>query len=516
MASRLNIFNQIGSFLKLGSARKNAARAVQETVPMPLKNPNVIPLEQLTKEMRSQFPLSDKAIRTGIPAMEQPPLTSFELPKATQPTQISEGVPQVFTEAPLGSTTQKTGVQGFAEQLAGLSDEDKQLLGLTETPEQKTQREAITDSLNRLITLRGQLAQTEAPSEDIIELDRMINEQNRALQDLTPEGFLKTQRGLQDVGITQQQLERTVAKEREPIARALSDLLLSRSVMGEIQKSKVQGIQSQIGAIGEEIDIRQALSELGKGTQLPEAVRSKVFEGLLKTPEEVEAGQLDLASKRANLARTQAETQKVLNEIRVLNEPTDPQMADFLVESVLNRKVDLVGNELTKEEKAIVKQEFNRRGLQLPRALTTREKDAQPDAISALAAVDEIERIYNDDSNILAKNLPSIFGRIAGASKFKTAISEATDVKTRIRTGAALNESEIAFYKAQAPQFGDTKEDVDYKLNQLRGFYLGMSGLPVTIINPGSGEAFTFQDLFEPQQRLGLRKAINEGYGVDY
>src|SRR3990167_1070966 len=460
MASRLNIFNQIGSFLKLGSARKNAARAVQETVPMPLKNPNVIPLEQLTKEMRSQFPLSDKAIRTGIPAMEQPPLTSFELPKATQPTQISEGVPQVFTEAPLGSTTQKTGVQRFAEQLAGLSDEDKQLLGLTETPEQKT------------------------PREDIIELDRMINEQNRVLQDLTPEGFLKTQRGLQDVGITQQQLERTVAKEREPIARALSDLLLSRSVMGEIQKSKVQGIQSQIGAIGEEIDIRQALSELGKGTQLPEAVRSKVFEGLLKTPEEVEAGQLDLASKRANLARTQAETQKVLNEIRVLNEQTDPQMADFLVESVLNRKVDLVGNELTKEEKAIVKQEFNRRGLQLPRALTTREKDAQPDAISALAAVDEIERIYNDDSNILAKNLPSIFGRIAGASKFKTAISEATDVKTRIRTGAALNESEIAFYRAQAPQFGDTKDDVDYKVNQLRGFYLGMSGLPVTIVNP--------------------------------
>ncbi len=91
-------------------------------------------------------------------------------------------------------------------------------------------------------------------------------------------------------------------------------------------------------------------------------------------------------------------------------------------------------------------------------------------AISGLAALKVVEEEINKDQNILLKAaVPgSIFAR-----KFETARKEASDVITRLRTGAALNESEERFYKSQLPTILDYKnpEAIKYKIELFRNLF---------------------------------------------
>jgi len=235
-------------------------------------------------------------------------------------------------------------------------------------------------------------------------------------------------------------------------------------------------------------------------------------------------GQMDLQERQflqkqlddnRNYGIRRAELNLKEQEAEILKAGASGQ-AGYITDQVISRRIDIDSPALTKEMRAMVINELNSRGLPIPRPLTTKEKDAASDATSGLAAIDELRKIYKDKGAgiLLANSAPGIAGRWAGASKWRDMLGEVTDIKTRIRTGAALNESEEAFYAQQAPQLGDTPQDVEYKLNQLEGFYLGMSGIPVTI-SDGEQE-FTFPDLFDPNQRLALRKAINDGATISY
>lgn len=190
---------------------------------------------------------------------------------------------------------------------------------------------------------------------------------------------------------------------------------------------------------------------------------------------------------------------------------------DSLYQQVKTRSVDF--NTLPADTKKAVLAEFASRGETMPRPLTTVEKAASNDAISALGAVDDIETFLNKNKGALATNFflgDTIGGRIMGNSQLINNIKEATDVKTRIRTGAALNASEVQFYGSQAPAFGDSAADITKKLNNLKGFYAGMAGVPVTVVSPDGKSAVVFDDLFNNKQRLGLRKAISGGYSLSY
>ena len=172
-------------------------------------------------------------------------------------------------------------LSNYLSQIEGLTPEQKELLGLGESPEQKQQRDAMTASLERLISLQSELASAGAPSQTLLELDRVIGEQTKALKDLTPGKFLETQPGLLASGINQTALEREVATRREPIAGALSDLLFSRSVLADAQKANIEAIQGRIQGVGSEMELRQAIASLAPKRGLPEGVANEFLKNLI-------------------------------------------------------------------------------------------------------------------------------------------------------------------------------------------------------------------------------------------
>lgn len=196
---------------------------------------------------------------------------------------------------------------------------------------------------------------------------------------------------------------------------------------------------------------------------------------------------------------------------------TGSAIADSIYTQLKTRSIEF--NSLPADQKKIALKVFANKGEAIPRQLTAKEKQAADDATAGLDAIQQLRDL--DAKGALPLTRSYIFGntaagRILGTSQFETLTAEATDVKTRIRTGAALNEQEIGFYSAQRPTFGDRPEDITKKFNQLEGFYLGMSGLPVTVVNPTTGESFEFNDLFDAKQRLGLRQAIQQGFTLNY
>lgn len=153
-----------------------------------------------------------------------------------------------------------------------------------ETPEQKIQREGLQTSLGRLISLQEQLVQAGAPNETLQQLDEAIAGQSKALKDLTPGKFLETQKGLKDVGITQSQLEREVAARREPIAGALSDLLMSRSLLGQQIEAKQQFLASQAAGIGQQLELQQAINSLVPKRGIPGGIQEKILGNIFEAP----------------------------------------------------------------------------------------------------------------------------------------------------------------------------------------------------------------------------------------
>lgn len=208
--------------------------------------------------------------------------------------------------------------------------------------------------------------------------------------------------------------------------------------------------------------------------------------------------------------------QKELARYKATLEP-GVSSVDYLTNQIINRQIDIESPAITKDQRAAIYQNLSNRGMDIPRPLTVAEQNAKDDAVSGLGAIQRIRQLLADDPTILGKAvLPGFIGRMAGAGEFKAVRDEATDVKTRIRTGAALNEQEIDFYADQAPKWGDPEDQIERKLMQLEGFYLGMAGLPVIITNPETQEQFVYPDLFKQVQRLGLRTAINNGWTIEY
>lgn len=206
-----------------------------------------------------------------------------------------------------------------------------------------------------------------------------------------------------------------------------------------------------------------------------------------------------------------------------------PGYAQGLVTQLLNRNSGVTFANLPKEDKQLALQTFTEQGLSIPRPLTSQEKNAADQATAGLNAVEQIRQMNANGglpltASALTPNASGPFTSLisAGANaldprlnNYRVASQEAADIITRIRTGAALNQQEISFYQSKLPALGDNDTTIKNKLDQLTGFYLGMSGLPVTVSDQ-SGKQFLFTDLYDPQQRLGLRRAIDSGYSLQY
>ncbi len=229
---------------------------------------------------------------------------------------------------------------------------------------------------------------------------------------------------------------------------------------------------------------------------------------------------LNIQSKLSSLATDKLQRANINSQISQREKDAqiqDLSQSESLYQQLKTRSIDF--NTLPAEQKKQALSIFASKGETMPRTLTTTEKTAQNSAISGLNAISQLKQLNSSSGLPLLRDYvlgDTVAGRVAGNSQFTNLKKEAADVITRIRTGAALNESEVKFYQGQLPAYGDKPEDITRKLNQLEGFYLGMSGVPVKITDPKTGQSFESTDLYDPKSRLGLRQAIDQGFTISY
>ena len=140
---------------------------------------------------------------------------------------------------------------------------------------------AMQESLSRLQNAYDTYSkQYSTDSTELTNLKQMIGKQQQALMDLTPAKYLTSQPGLQGIGVSQSFLERRVAQEREPMADALSKLLMSQSFLGEEEEKRRKQAQSQIEGARDMFGLQKDLYSLQR-QQIPEGVRSNILNRFL-------------------------------------------------------------------------------------------------------------------------------------------------------------------------------------------------------------------------------------------
>lgn len=172
-------------------------------------------------------------------------------------------------------------------------------------------------------------------------------------------------------------------------------------------------------------------------------------------------------------------------------------------------------SQLNAADKKIADAAFRKMNEVMPRQLSMTEEAAQTSAIDGLNAVQTLRDMANNNEMPLLRSYifgDTTVGRFLGTSQFEQAKKTASDIITRIRTGAALNESEVKFYQTMTPALGDTQEDITKKLNNLYALYAGISGLPVVVLSPDGTQQVEFNDLYSPLQRQGLRDALENNW----
>ena len=183
---------------------------------------------------------------------------------------MAEGVPTVPGEVaaapPLGGIT--------AEALTQF----RELMGQKQTPEMLEQKRKSQELLKQLIPFRKQLAEAEAPTEAMVQLDAQIEGLERQIEQTTPEAFEST------LGRTKGFAAAMAAKQRAPVRAEIGELLFKRSIMGQKRTAAAQRAQAGITAIGEEMDIRKAMAQLDRPAELPAGIQTEIFKRAFPAP----------------------------------------------------------------------------------------------------------------------------------------------------------------------------------------------------------------------------------------
>lgn len=175
------------------------------------------------------------------------------------------GVTQVSPDAGLGGIT--------AESLAQF----RELMGQQRTPEMIEEEAQTRQILEQLIPFRQQLIQAQAPSEAITQLDTQIGEMQRQIARTRPEALVGRAETLAGA-------ELEARARRAPVQTELTELLFQRSALGQRRAAQAQRAQAGITAIGEEMDIREAMAQLDQPAELPAGIQTKIFERAFPGP----------------------------------------------------------------------------------------------------------------------------------------------------------------------------------------------------------------------------------------
>ncbi len=175
------------------------------------------------------------------------------------------GVTQVSPDAGLGGIT--------AESLAQF----RELMGQQRTPEMIEEEAQTRQILEQLIPFRQQLIQAQAPSEAITQLDTQIGEMQRQIARTRPEALVGRAETLAGA-------ELEARARRAPVQTELTELLFQRSALGQRRAAQAQRAQAGITALGEEMDIREAMAQLDQPAELPAGIQTKIFERAFPGP----------------------------------------------------------------------------------------------------------------------------------------------------------------------------------------------------------------------------------------
>lgn len=243
-------------------------------------------------------PAQTNILNKNVPTPNTP---TAPAPMNTQiPTPQSGQVP-TSTQTPNLNSTGNPQMDAF---LQGLPQIQKALGIGVETPEQVAQRTSQTESLNRLIALQESLIKAQAPSSVLTDLDKAIQQQTKALETTTPEELLKSQPSFQNEGITQGQLLRESASRADPIARTLSDLVSSRSILGQEMQRQQESLQTQMSGIQNIASLQGAIAKLAPQQGLPSSIQGDILSALTK---QAFQDPLDRQIKQAQLQKLQTQ-----------------------------------------------------------------------------------------------------------------------------------------------------------------------------------------------------------------
>lgn len=453
---------------------------------------------------------------TSAPAPAAPKATPVAPRAVTPPT----ATPAIPIAPPATPAAESSGLADAVAKRAGDTSRDKLYESLTTA----TTKAGDFDPVSRYKSLqeeRGIPQQREIAAKT----RENISETNALLESL--KGDLKARTG--EFLVPEAAFNRILASEREPLTDQLSTLerLLSTTqsnIEGETSDiANLLGLEESAATrplenIKSQIDALSALDELDR----PDTVNidGQIVERDPSTGE-----------YRAVFGEKKADTEVVNAGGRqlLIDSATGSTIRDIgpspsgmsggsgvgsggLVDSIVANPG--LFNNLTPSIQASIIPALSAAGFKFPRKLTGAQATAQQNGQSALQALQTVEaNAFDADGSV---NTSALMFAETGLGGLAAARREIIDVISRIRTGAALTASEEAFYKKQAPRAVDDTATARQKMNQLAAFYAGIAGSEITLQGP-NGEALTYDDLYNVEQRKEVRDAISEGWNIiDY
>lgn len=437
-------------------------------------------------------------------------------PTATEKTQDALGEKALAATAKLGT---KAAAQIEAENAAGLPGFNKQLNDINAQI-----RDLQTQSVSAYNASEGRLAPTFAIRGEQAQIERQ-----RSVKALGLSAVAQAIQG--NIALAQSQANRAVEVEFGPVQAEL-DYLTKALQLNEGKLTREESKRKD--ALTIQLAERQRLLDNAKEDKkiiygwaaeaskngassllINQAIDAtdplqalRILTPFMSDPVAKERALADLALVRAQTAKVKAETDA-------------PGGNDTVSLSAVNWAQNIIAgrakiSDVPAAQKNGVLAYLSSTGQKLPRELNATQQTAANNANDALLSLNTIkDSLIKEDGTVDMLKLRAAtavpFG--IGQRGLYTAINNVVDVISRIRTGAALTNNEVSFYKNQAPNWKDDAATVKKKIDQFAAFYSGISGTPVTVQAP-DGSQFVYDDLLDPQQRLEVRQAIQAGYTV--
>lgn len=418
-------------------------------------------LKVYQKETTPPQPIKPAAIQ---PTIEQPAITKPALTTASFPPPLTQGSPQSQNEI----SQQPEAIKNLLQKLYQPLDEEtiaqqalqkiqssaefplRQAQHLEEKEALKIQEQREKEDFIKNIASRGLIfsgRKTAGISQ--IEADTLAKMMNidRKYALLLAQGL---QSAAKEIAAQAQKGNELAIKSLEALGYVINPLTGNIEPTLAARKATEQEEQFKIREerLKEQFDVMQALREATFALNT-----AKTQAQLQQAQQRIDALYLNLAQKGE---------QKKANEALVAQVLTNPKVYPNLPPA-------------TQREIAPMLAQY---GFKFPKKLTAEQEKTMLNAQSGIMALDVLQNALDTNPNIFKLISFAPFG--IGWTDIRLAQKEAADVITRLRTGAALNQHEMDFYKNYVPQWQDDPQRAQFKINFLKNFYKLFADNPET------------------------------------